>query len=140
MEALGSIGGESPKNAAYIAMVKQLAAAKLNLAATDATTDGSCAEFTHGDHTILEWIDTCEGLCGGNQAPISSSGCIEALNAFNNSQDVLAGATPAPFDRPPVDDFGNVSGANASGFTAAQGNGGSPKLVIGKKVGSNDCQ
>jgi hypothetical protein len=140
MEALGSVGGESPKNAAYIAMLKQLAAAKLNLAATAGTTTGSCGDFLYGDKTIEAWISTCESLCGENQATISSSGCIEALNAFNNSEDVLEGATPAPFDRPPVDDFGNVSGADGSAFTAAQGNSTPPgKWVIGKKIGSNDC-
>ena len=45
----------------------------------------------------------------------------------------------SPFDWLLVDDFGNVSGADLTQCGNAQGNGGYPKLVIGKKVGSNDC-
>jgi hypothetical protein len=73
-------------------------------------------------------------MCGANQAAISGSGCIEALDRFNNSQDSLT-VTPSPFDRPPVDDFNKVSGADPSQFGLAQGNGKLvPKLVIGKNV------
>jgi hypothetical protein len=142
MEGLGSIGGESPPNAAYIAMVKQLTAAKLNLNATAALFPGaSCADFRYNGQTIQQWISYCENLCSSNQATISSSGCIEALNAFNNSQDTGFTVTPSPFDRPPVDDFGNISGADGSGFTAAQGNSTPPgKWVIGKNVGGHDCR
>jgi hypothetical protein len=142
MEGLGSIGGESPKDAAYIAMVKQLTAAKLNLNATAALfPEASCADFRYNGQTIQQWISYCEGLCSSNQATISGSGCIEALNAFNNSQDTGFTVTPSPFDRPPVDDFGNMSGADGSQFTAAHGNSNPPgKWVIGKKVGANDCR
>lgn len=142
MEGLGSVGGESPKDSAHVAMVKQLTAAKLNLNATAALVLGAgCADFRYGGKTIQEWITSCEALCDANQATISGSGCVEALNAFNNSQDTGFAQTPAPFDRPPVDDFGNVSGADPSGFTAAQGNSTPPgKWVIGKKVGNNDCR
>jgi len=133
MEGLGSIGGEDPKNSAYISMVKQLTAAKLNLNATDKLFPGStCTSWTYQNKTIGTWISECEALCGANKATISSSGCIEALNDFNNSEDTGFTVTPSPFDRPPVDDFGNVSGADPSGFTKAQGNKGDKKLVIGK--------
>ncbi len=46
----------------------------------------------------------------------------EALPAFNNSQDIGFTQTPAPFNRPLVDDYGNASGADPSQFTKAQGN------------------
>ena len=42
--------------------------------------------------------------------------------------------TPPPFDHPPVDDFGNTSGADHKQCGIAQGNGGALKLIIGKKV------
>ena len=132
MEGLGSVGGENPKKSAYISMVKQLTAAKLNLNATDKLFPGStCTSWTYQNKTIGAWISECEALCGANQATISGSGCIEALNEFNNSEDTGFTVTPSPFDRPPVDDFGNVSGADSSGFTKAQGSKGDKKLVIG---------
>lgn len=135
MEGLGSVGGESPKDSSYIAMVKQLTAAKLNLNATAALFAGAaCGDFLYQDQTIQQWIAYCEGLCGANKATISNSGCIEALDAFNNSQDTGFEATPSPFDRPPVDDFGNTSGADPSQFQAAQSGG----YVIGKKP--NECK
>ena len=57
-----------------------------------------------------------------------------------NSEDILGGQTPSPFDRPPVDDHFNISGADPSYFTAAQGKKTPPgKLVIGKNVGGNNC-
>jgi hypothetical protein len=140
MEGLGSSPGQEgikdSGGSAYVAMVKQLTAAKLNLNATSAVTDGegSCADWRYGEGSIQEWISYCEGLCGAVQAAISGSGCIEALNAFNNSEDTGLEVTPAPFDRPPVDDHGNVSGADSSAFTAAQGNNKKAKLVIGKNA------
>jgi hypothetical protein len=134
MEGLGSIPSELPSNQSYVAMVKQLTAAKLNLNATSALFSGAtCSGFRFQDKTIQQWIATCEALCGADKATISNSGCIEALDAFNNSQDTGFTQTPAPFDRPPVDDFGNVSGADPREFTAAQGKSKSAgKLVIGK--------
>lgn len=144
MEGLGSVGGEDNKNAAYIGMVKQLTAAKLNLAATKALVPGStdetnCTGFRYPEKTgktIQEWIGYCESLCGNDQATISSSGCVEALNAFNNLDGEIGFAqTPAPFDRPSVDDNGLVAGADPSNFTMAQGNSTPPgKLVIGKNI------
>ena len=140
VEGLCSIPSELSSNQAYVAMVRQLTAAKLNLNATKALFPGAtCADFSYQDQTIQQWIAFCEGLCGANKQTISNSGCIEALDAFNNSQDAGFDVTPSPFDRPPVDDFGNVSGADPTQCGNAQGNGGYPKLVIGKKVGSNDC-
>ena len=137
MEGLGSIPSECGKNQPYVAMVKQLTAAYLNLNATAALTSnaGRCSSFTYNNMTISQWITACESLCGADKATISSSGCIEALDAFNNSTDSFA-QTPAPFDRPSVDNAGNVSGADPSAFTAAQG---PPKLVIGKTAG-RQCQ
>jgi hypothetical protein len=138
MEGLGSIPSELSSNQPYVSMVKQLTAAKLNLNATAALFSGaSCSDFRYRDQNIQYWVSYCEGLCGANKATITNSGCIEALNAFNNSQDTGFTATPAPFDRPPLDDHGRISGADSTGFTAAQ----SDKLVIGKNVpGGANCQ
>lgn len=134
MEGLGSIPSELGSNQAYVAMVKQLTAAKLNLNATAALFEATCADFRYADRSISDWITSCEALCGADKATITNSGCVEALDAFNNSQDVGFDATPVPFARPPVDDFGNVSGADSKGFTSAQGGKGNPKIVIGKGV------
>jgi hypothetical protein len=134
MEGLGSNPSELPSNQPYVAMIKQLTAAKLNLAATAALVGGSCSSWTYGGHGIAWWLATCDSaaMCNANKATISSSGCIEALDAFNNSQDTGFTVTPPPFDRPPVDDSGNISGADPSQFTAAQGGKGNPSIVIGK--------
>lgn len=136
MEGLGSIGKELKGNAAYVSMVKQLTAAKLNLNATSKLFSGaSCSDFKFGEKSISEWISSCENLCGADQAAITGSGCIEALDAFNNSQDIGFTQTPAPFDRPSIDDFGNVSGADSKGFTGAQKTG----VVVGKSVNGKNC-
>lgn len=134
MEGLCSVGGEDKRGAAYIAMVRQMTAAKLNLNASSSLFGASCGAFSHDGKTIQEWITTCEGLCDGTNSAISSSGCIEALDAFNRSEDTGFDVTPSPFDRPSVDDFGNVSGADPSGCTTAQGNQEDPVLVIDKNA------
>jgi hypothetical protein len=137
MEGLGSNGGELRNGSAYISMVKQLTAAKLNLNATGAIVPGAtCSDFVYEGKSIQAWIQYCEGLCNKSQSQISSSGCIEALDAFNNSEDTGFDATPAPFDKPPIDDHGNVSGADPSAFTAAHSSG----YVIKKNVpGGANC-
>jgi hypothetical protein len=139
MEGLGSIPSELKTNQPYVAMVKQLTAAKLNLAATGALLDGaSCTDFVYNNKDIKGWIDYCESLCSADKQTITASGCIEALDAFNNSQDVGFVQTPSPFDQPPVDDHGVVSGADPSGFTGAQRDG----VVVGKNVtgpGGKNC-
>ncbi len=92
-EAMCVAGGrESRANPPYAQLVRQLTAAKLNLAAT-AANGGSCAE------EIDQLIQGCEMLCGANKKVISNSGCIEALAAFNESPDTFP-TTPPPFDRP----------------------------------------
>lgn len=107
-----SPGRESRGNRAYAQLVRQLTAAQLNLAATDAS-GGQC------DVGIEARIAECEALCGANQKTISGSGCIEDLAAFNESLDSFL-LTPAPFDGP--------GPANPSECQQARGNG----LVIGK--------
>jgi hypothetical protein len=143
MEGLCSIGSEDT-NQAYIAMVRQLTAAKLNLNATAVLFNGaSCASWQYDGRTIQEWISYCESdpICGGTKGRISKSGCIEALDAFNQSEDGNLTVTPAPFDHPATDDYGNTSGADPSQCGHAQGNSGDPKLVIGKRVkGGVDCR
>jgi hypothetical protein len=104
-------GRESKGNRAYAQLVRQLTAAKLNLAATG-SLDGYC------NGGIEATVAQCEALCDANQKTISSSGCIEALAAFNESQDTYP-TTPAPFDHP--------GPANPTPCQTANGNG----LVIG---------
>jgi hypothetical protein len=138
MDGLGSVGRELKHGQSYIAMVKQLTAAKLNLKATGALFGGAeCSDWEFDGQSIQAWIGYCETLCDKRQSQISSSGCVEALDNFNNSLDTGFEVTPSPFDRPPVDDAGNISGADSSGFTSAHQNG----VVIGKNVprGTN-CQ
>lgn len=134
-------GVELNSNTSYVSMVRQLTAAQLNLNATAALfPEATCSAFTYMGKSIQQWIGECEALCGADAATLSSSGCIEALDAFNNSQDAGFDVTPSPFDRPSVDDFGKISGADPRQCGKAKGNGKDPKLVIGKKVGSNDCR
>jgi len=75
-------GKESRRNRAYAQLVRQLAAAKLNLAAT-AANSGSCPT------EIDDIIAACEAFCGEDQRTISNSGCIEALEEFNESVDTI---------------------------------------------------
>ena len=117
-------GGEAnrrcDRNPAYASLVRQLAAAKLNLNASVAN-GGDCGA------AIAARIAECEAkFCGASQSRISGSGCIEDLDAFNNSQDTFA-ITPAPFDSP--------GPADPTQCTAANGNG----LVIGKLC-TVDCR
>jgi hypothetical protein len=108
------------RNPAYTQLVRQLAAAKLNLSAT-AANGGDCGS------EIAARIAECEARCGASQSAISSSGCIEDLDAFNNSLDTFS-ITPAPFDNP--------GPADPTQCTTANGNG----LVIGKRCGTFDCR
>jgi hypothetical protein len=116
-----SPGGEAnrtcDKNPPYAQLVRQLAAAKLNLAAS-AANNGTC------DSAIAGRIAQCERLCGATKSVISESGCIDDLDAFNNSQDTV-GISPPPFDQP--------GPADPTQCQAANGNG----LVIGKACSVN---
>ena len=108
-----SPGRESKKNRAYASLVRQVTAAKLNLAAT-AANGGFCGG------NIAAKIDQCEAnFCTQSQKEISGSGCIEELAGFNESEDTFA-VTPAPFDSP--------GPADPTACRAANGNG----IVIGK--------
>jgi len=73
--------GISSKN---LQLVRQCAAARLNLAATGAAR-GNCGNEIPG---ILERIDQCCALeqCTASVASIDASGCIEDLNAFNKER------------------------------------------------------
>jgi hypothetical protein len=118
-----SPGGEAnrrcDRNPAYTQLVRQLAAAKLNLNAS-ATNGGDCGS------AIATRIAECEELCDSGQSRISGSGCIEDLDAFNNSVDTFE-TTPSPFDSP-----GPASPAQCQ---TANGNG----VVIGKRC-ALDCR
>ncbi|MHC4609899.1 MAG: hypothetical protein ACYS7M_06080 [Planctomycetota bacterium] len=139
MEALGSAGGELKHGSAYVSLIRQLTAAKLNLAATDAAAPGAfCSDWTFQGKSIQAWLEACEAnkFCNGSQSVISEYGCIEALDNFNNSLDTGFPQPPAGFDRPPVDDFGNISGADPRGKRDAKQNG----IVIGRNVpGGVNC-
>ncbi len=102
-----SPGTEAYLNPAYASLVRQLSAAKLNLAAS-AANGGSCAP------EVDTLIANCESLCNADQATISGSGCIEALGAFNGSLDTFS-ITPAPFDRPGPASSVQCSTANGNG-------------------------
>ena len=100
-EALcSSPGFEYKSNSAYVTLVRQLTAAKINLAATADVVGGSCSDFEYEGQSIEEIITACEALCDANKRTISRSGCIQALDAFNNSEDTGLDVTPEPFNRP----------------------------------------
>lgn len=151
MEALGSIPGEAAKaDRQYVAMLRQLTAAKLNVKATAASFDAEqytlCASWTASSAAgslagqgIADIIAYCEAnACSAASAAADVAACIAALDEFNNTPDALGdnGPTPGPFDRPGIDDSDAVSGADSSSFTAAQRSG----LIIGRKLGSKDCR
>ena len=102
------------RNPAYAQLVRQLAAAKLNIAAS-AANGGNCENLLAAAR-----IAQCEALCGANKTKINKSGCLEDLDAFNNSLDTVA-ITPPPFDAP--------GRADPSACQESNGNG----IIIGKK-------
>ena len=87
-----SPGKEARRHVALAQMERQLAAAKLNLAAS-AALGGSC------EPSISTRIAQCEALCGATEKRIKNSQCVQDLAAFNESQDTVA-MTSAPFDSP----------------------------------------
>ncbi len=108
-----SPGRESKRNRAYAQLVRQLTAAKLNLAAS-AANGGFCGG------NIQNKIDQCELLCGDNQKTISESGCIDELAGFNESEDSFT-VTPAPFDSPGPANPTECQEANGNGLVIGQG-------------------
>lgn len=86
-EDLCSIGKDhklygSPQEAQ---LVRQCAAAALNIAASESELlGGSCEEALSAER-----FAECCTSCGGSGAEIAASGCIEDLDAFNNSKDTL---------------------------------------------------
>jgi hypothetical protein len=106
-------GRESRSNPSYAQMVRQLAAAKLNLAAT-AANQGDCGTGIAGR------IAACEALCGAGDGVIAASGCIEALTEFNESQDSFP-TTPPPFDSPGPASPGQCQKANGNGLVIGKG-------------------
>ena len=67
---------------------------------------------------IQEWIDYCEAnFCAANKQAISASGCIEALDAFNNSEDAGFEQTPDPFNRPGPALVGECQKARGNGIS-----------------------
>jgi hypothetical protein len=100
-EALCTSANDYKKNPDYLTLVAQLTAAKLNLAATAALVEGAtCSGFEFDGKSIQEIIAVCEAtnVCNPNatKKTISDSGCIVALDTFNNSQDTGVDVTPAP--------------------------------------------
>ena len=125
-EALCSSNLDYRQNSPYLQLIAQLTAARLNLNATAALFGGATAlaSRTAGSPSSRSSLnaDFCE--CGGTSNAISTSGCIAALDAFNNSQDTGFDQTPSPFDRP-----GRAQPAQCQ---AARGN--------GLAIGVNLCQ
>ncbi len=123
-EALCTNAKDRKSNPTYLSLAAQLTAAKLNLAATAAVTDGgTCASWMFDGMDIVEWIDYCEAnFCTANKKAISGSGCIEALDDFNNSQDTGLVQTPFPFDRPGPAMVSECQKARGNGFWVGNGN------------------
>jgi hypothetical protein len=99
----GKFKGADP---AYLSLLAQLAAAKLNFNAA-ADNNGSCddtlgQELEAAGCQYSTLVDLEAALCNKSGAVISASNCIEGLDAFNNSQDAesFASTPPPPFDRP----------------------------------------
>lgn len=118
-EAMCMSGQDAKKggsNMHYLQLVRQLTAAKLNIAAS-ATNEGTCD--TVGGVDIDALIERCEAaaLCGDSGAKggklITASGCIEALDVFNNSDDTLD--VFGPFVRPGPAAPGACQAANGNG-------------------------
>jgi hypothetical protein len=124
-EALCSSSNDYKQNPTYLSLVAQLTAAKLNLNATAALSSGGlCSSWSYGGMTIQSWIGSCEATyCNTKKQIISTSGCIEALTAFNESQDTGFDVTPPPFDSP--------GPANINQCQLARGN--------GKYIGAGLC-
>jgi hypothetical protein len=100
------------RNPPYAQLVRQLAAAKLNLAAT-AANGGTCGA------EIDALITKCEGKCGASKGQINASNCIEDLAAFNESLDTFA-STPPPFDAPGRAEPGECQAANGNGIVISK--------------------
>jgi hypothetical protein len=100
-EALCTNAQDRRGNEPSLTLVAQLTAAKLNLEATALVSDGACSDWEFNGQGIQAWIDECEAaFCAEQKQAISESGCIEALDAFNNSEDTGFDQTPEPFNRP----------------------------------------
>lgn len=122
-EALCSNALDRRQNPTYLSLAAQLAAAKLNLAATAAVSDGACSSWMYQGMNIQQWIAHCEdNFCDQNKQAISGSGCIEALDDFNNSQDTGFMQTPFPFDRPGPALVGECQLARGNGLWVGNGN------------------
>lgn len=121
-------GNESKSNPSYASLVRALAAAKLNLAATAALPGGNCSGYTYdldgsGPQPAMHISDIiayCEGLCGANNGKISNSSCIEALNGFNQSDDTYP-TLPALFATPGPATPAYCQAANGDGKVIGRG-------------------
>ena len=117
-EALCTNAKDRKSNEPSLTLVAQLTAAKLNLAATGTVSEGSCGDWEYDETTIQDWISYCESnFCSAAKKAISESGCIEALDAFNNSQDTGFDQTPEPFDRPGPAQVGECQAARGNGIS-----------------------
>jgi hypothetical protein len=118
-EALCTSAQDRQGNPPSLTLVAQLTAAKLNLAATLETVDGTCEDWEYGDKSIQEWIALCDTpqICNASKQAISGSGCIEALDAFNNSLDTGFDEVPPPFDQPGPAQVGECQKARGNGIS-----------------------
>ncbi len=117
-------GRESRDNPAYASLVRALAAAKLNQAAS-AANGGSCAGGLASalasagcPHSTFGAIETA--LCAESHQVIASSQCIEGLAAFNESEDTFP-TTPPPFDQPGPANPSHCQVANGDGIVIGRG-------------------
>jgi len=116
-EALCTNANDYKQNPPYLSFVAQLTAAKLNLNATRALFKGSCNTWEYQGKSIQDWISYCEtNSCSAGKQDIGGSGCIEALTAFNESQDTGFDVTPPLFDRPGPADPSQCQDARGNGI------------------------
>lgn len=92
-------------------LARQLTAAALNLRAT-AANGGSC---TNSMAAVGLDLAACNDLCGRTEKVIKESGCLQALDAFNNSVDTMSPA-PSPFNAPGAANPGPCQTANGNGI------------------------
>lgn len=104
-------------NMTYLQLVRHLVAAKLSVAASaTAPVPGTCTSFGYNGSPVNvdALIASCESLCGASATAINSSGCIDKLDVFINSDDTLAPF--GPFVSPGPADSTQCKKANGNGW------------------------
>ena len=142
-------GGGDTKGAGYspqqTQLIRQCTAATLNITASS-NYDGSCSSYTveggpfDGKNIDVLMAECCDDLCtsGASGSAISSSGCIEAIDMFNNSQDMPFDVNPDLCgDYAPLNDKGKQTcAANNEACKESSNNG---WMNCRTTLGTNSC-